>query len=122
MGNRAQSWAQTEVVSQGGSLLVVKRAVVNTASANTTLVAAVTSAHIRVVFMTLVLGAAANIRLESTSGGTALTGVMEIAANGGIVWPFNPVGWVETTVGELLNLEQSGTVNIDGVVGYIEAL
>ncbi len=87
---------------------------------NNTLVAAVTSKKIRVVHLVLVAsGGANNVRLESGASGTALSGVMNLAANGQMVWPFNPAGWCETAAGSLLNLELSAATAVGGVLGYV---
>ena len=50
--------------------------------------------------------------------GTALTGQMQPTQGGGFVMPYNPVGWIETASGELLNLELGGAVSVDGVLVY----
>jgi hypothetical protein len=40
--------------------------------------------------------------------------------NSGFTLPFNPVGWFETAAGELLNLELSAGVSVDGCLTYVE--
>lgn len=61
------------------------------------------------------------MRFESAAGGTALTGVMNFGAAGdGMVLPYNPLGWFETTAAQLLNMELSGAVSVDGALQYIE--
>lgn len=92
----------------------------NATSGDNTLVAAVTSKKIRVLAAFLVASAAVNVRFESGAGGTALTGQMNVGANGGFVLPFNPVGWFETAVTTLLNLELSGATSVDGCLVYVE--
>lgn len=94
-------------------------AVAAASSGDNTLVAAVAGAKIRVLALALVGAGAVNARLESNAGGTALTGVMALAAAGdSIVLPFNPAGWCETTAGQLLNLELSAAVSVAGVITY----
>jgi hypothetical protein len=84
-----------------------------------TLVGAQGSGNIILVHhVCLVASAAVTVRFESGAGGTALTGQMVLAANGGFVLPFNPVGWFKTAGNALLNLELSGAVSVDGVLGY----
>ena len=85
-----------------------------------TIVAAESGARIRVTSVCLVAAAAVTVRFESGTGGTALTGQMQLAANGGFVLPHNPDGWFETAEGELLNLELSGATSVDGVLNYIK--
>jgi hypothetical protein len=100
---------------------VIKRVAVDTASADTTLVAAVTGKKIRVLACVLSMsGTSVTIRFESGTGGTALTGQMTPAQGGGFVMPFNPVGWFETASGDLLNLELGGAQSVDGVLVYVE--
>src|SRR3990167_7144403 len=83
-------------------------------SGDNTIVAAVTSAKLRVYSVFLLAAAAVTVRFESGAGGTALTGQIQLPAQGGFVLPFNAAGWFETTAGALLNLELSAAVSIDG--------
>lgn len=89
-------------------------------SGDNTLVAAVNPKKIRVLSVLLVAAAAVTVRFESGAGGTALTGQMNVIANGGFVLPFNPKGWFETASNTLLNLELSGAVSVDGCLSYVE--
>lgn len=85
-----------------------------------TLVAAVPGKKIRVVSLVLVAtGGANNARLESGAGGSALTGIMGLAANGQLVLQQNMAGWCETAVAALLNLELSAATAVAGVLGYV---
>lgn len=99
-----------------------KRAVIAAASSgDNTLVAAVTGRKIRVLSLALVAsGGAVSVRLESGASGTALTGVMDIADNGQLILPHNPLGWVETAAAALLNLELSGAIAVAGCLTYVE--
>lgn len=84
-----------------------------------TLVAAQGAGNIILVHQVfLIASAAVTVRFESGAGGTALTGQMVLAGSGGFVLPFNPVGWFKTAPNALLNLELSGAVSVDGVLGY----
>jgi hypothetical protein len=94
--------------------LVVDHAV----SGDNTLLAAVSGQRIIVHQVFLVAAGAVNVRFESGTGGTALTGQMNFAANGGIVLPFNKEGWFETAAGALLNLELNGAVSVDDALKY----
>jgi hypothetical protein len=101
--------------------LNIKRLVVDHAvSGDNTLVAAVTGKRIRVLQCLLVASAAVTVRFESGASGTALTGQMQLAANGGFEADFNPAGHFETAAGALLNLELSGAVSVDGWLNYEE--
>lgn len=91
------------------------------AAGDNTLVAAVTGKRIRVLACALVASGGANtIRFESDAGGTALTGQMNLAADGQLVLPYNPAGWFETVAAELLNLELSAATSVDGALSYVE--
>lgn len=101
----------------------VKDAVIDGAtSGNNTVVAAVSGKKIRVMSCYLVNGhtSTQTIRFESGAGGTALSGQIILAANGGFVLPYNPEGWFETADGALLNLELAGATTVDGGLNYIE--
>jgi hypothetical protein len=97
-------------------------AVIDGASAgDNTLVAAQGSGNkIRVHQLFIVNGhtATQTVRFESGAGGTALTGQMILAANGGFVLPFSPIGWFETAANTLLNLELAGATTVDGNLMY----
>ena len=101
---------------------VLRAAVSAASSGDNTLVAAVTGKKIKVLGLVLVGAGAVDVRLESGAGGTALTGVMSLTANGDlkIVFPMSEPGyhWVETAAGALLNLELSGAVQVSGCLVY----
>ena len=115
-------------VTQNGALLMCpaanddyKYAVIDDAtSGNNTIVALVASRKIRVLALYMVATGTVNARFESNAAGTALTGVVPLIANSGFVLPFNPAGWFETVAGELLNLELSAAISVDGSLTYIE--
>jgi hypothetical protein len=100
---------------------LIKRAVISAASSgDNTLVAAVTDKKIRVLEFTLVVASAVTVRFESAASGTAITGVMSLAANAGISTTWCPVGHFETISGQLLNLELGGAVQVSGWLVYQE--
>lgn len=86
-----------------------------------TLVAAVTARKIRVLSLYVVASGGANtIRFESGAGGTALSGQMDLAADGQLALPYNPAGHFETASAALLNLELSAATSVDGGLTYVE--
>src|SRR6266542_2409105 len=95
-------------------------AAISPSTTNTTIVAAVTGRKIRVLGLVLVASGGANTAsLESTAGGTALTGPMPIAATtGALTLPYNPVGWGETASGALLNLKLTAATAVGGAISY----
>ena len=115
------SRTDSSTIQDGDTALTPKFGVINVASSgDNTLLAAVTSKKIRILQYTIVCGAAVNARFEDGAGGTALTGVMEFAANSGISAPYSPVGHFETTANTLLYLELSSAVPVDGHFTYVE--
>lgn len=99
---------------------VQRVAVSATGIGDNTLVAGVTGKKIRVVALVLVASGGANsVRLESGAGGSALTGVMDLPADGQLVLPYHPGGWCETAAAALLNLELSAATLVAGVVDYV---
>lgn len=113
--------AETTSIYDGTTALTPKFAVIDHAtSGDNTLVSAVVGKKIRVHQLALIGSAAVTVRFESGAAGTALTGQMQFAANGGFVLPFSPMGWFETAANTLLNMELNGATSVDGVLGYTE--
>lgn len=85
-----------------------------------TLVAAVAGKKIRVLALFMVASGGANTtRFESGAGGTALSGLMDLVADGQMNLAFNPAGWFETAAGALLNLELSAATAVGGMLAYV---
>lgn len=112
----------TNVIMNDTTALTPKYEVIDDAvSGDNTIVAAVAGKKIRVLAINLLVSAAVTVRFEDGAGGSALTGQYQFGAQGdGIVLPFNPVGWFETTANTLLNMELSGAVSVDGSLVYVE--
>jgi hypothetical protein len=124
VGNKVWNGAGWDKAGPGGLAAdsAVKFAAIDfNSSGDNTLVAAVTLKKIRVISLFLVSAGTVNIRFESDASGSPLTGQMNLIANTGFVLPFNPGGWFETVAGELLNLELSAGISVDGSLSYIEA-
>lgn len=112
---------QTDALMNDTTALTPKFAVIDAASSgDNTILVAVASKKIRVLSLFVVAAGAVVVRFESGAGGTALTGQMNLAANGGFVLPFNPLGWFETASNTLLNMELGGAVSVDGSLCYVE--
>ncbi len=84
----------------------------------TTIVAAVPGKIIRIISAYLVVGAAVNINWQSTITTSDSDGVQDFATNGGIVLPFNPIGWFDTVVGEGLDIFTSNGSQVGGNLTY----
>lgn len=118
---RVSSSDETSTLYNGTTALTPKYVIIdNATSGNNTILAAVTGKKIRVLSCFMVAAAAVTVRFESGADGTALTGQMNLAANGGFVLPYNPLGWFETASNTLLNLELSGATSVDGSLVYVE--
>lgn len=112
---------ESSQMAVGGTIVTPKYAAIDAAtSGDNTLVAAVSGKKIRVLAVFLVAAGTVNVRFEGGAGGTALSGQMNLVANTGFVLNYNPVGWFETAVTTLLNLELSGAISVDGSLVYIE--
>lgn len=111
----------TDAIMNGVTALTPKFAIIDAAtSGDNTLIAAVADKKIRILSGMLVASSAVTVRFESGASGTALTGQMQLASNGGFQIPFCPVGNFETAVNTLLNLELSAAVSVDGWLIYVE--
>lgn len=98
-----------------------KRKVIDHAvSGDNEIIAAVAGAKLRVLNFALVAAGAVTARFESAAGGTALTGQMQIGANGLFTPGYDPAGHFETVAGEALNLELGSAVSVDGWLTYVE--
>jgi hypothetical protein len=118
---KISSSLETSTVYDGTTALTPKFVIIDAASSgNNTILAAVASKKIRVLSCFMVAAGAVTVRFESGADGTALSGQMNLAANGGFVLPFNPTGWFETASNTLLNLELSGATSVDGSLVYVE--
>ena len=99
----------------------IKYAVIdNATSGDNTLVSAVQGKRIRVLGGLLVSSGTVNVRFESSAGGTALSGQMNLVANTGFIIPFMECGNFQTEYSQLLNLELSGATSVDGYLVYQE--
>lgn len=86
------------------TLRTVNRAFVNASlSGNTELVAAQgVGVRVRVLSIAVVATLAVTIKFQSAT--TDITAGFPVAATGGMVLPYNPHGWFETTANEALNI------------------
>lgn len=112
----------TDLLYTGSNLeLTPKFAAISAAtSGNNTLVAAVTGKRIRVLAMALVANGSVNVKAQSGAGGTDLTGLFYLVANGGFVLPYNKLGWFQTAAAALLNLNLSAAIAVGGCLVYVE--
>jgi hypothetical protein len=100
-----------------------KHAVIDTATSDAALVAAVTGKKILVTSYTIVAsgGAQTNVRFESGAAGTALTGEMDIADNGQLIADYNPGGvFAPTAASTALCIQLGAATSVDGHLTYVE--
>jgi len=89
----------------------------STLGANTVLAAPGAGACIRVLSMALVSTGANAVKFQSAS--TDISATWPLAANGGLVLPYNEHGWFQTAANEALNVNL-GTATATGVhIQYI---
>jgi hypothetical protein len=95
---------------------------ITSAVADTTLVAAQgAGVTIRVLGFVLVAAAAAVVTFQSGTGGTALTGAIPMIAGVEVEADIAPFGWFETAAATLLNLHQTGTIQLSGFLVWAPA-
>lgn len=88
-----------------------------TSSGNTDIVAAVTGRRIRVVKFTLITDAAVDVKF--VGGSTDLTGLLSLAADGGLRETFDPTGHFQTEPGEALKINLGGAAVVGGYLQYV---
>lgn len=86
-------------------------------SGNNEVVAAQTALRVRVLWVFLMCAAAVTVKFQG--GSTDIAPACDISAKDGFLLPYNPHGWFETGVGQALNLNLGGTVNVGYLVGWI---
>ena len=112
---------ETSTLYSGTTALTPKFAVVTASSSGVTnIIAAVSSKHLRVLALQLTANAAVNVKWQSHVTPTDITGLAYLAANGGYVLPYNPLGWFQTVAGEALDINLSGAVAVGGSITYVE--
>lgn len=110
--------AETGTVFSGNVALTPANAKI-ALSATGTVVALVSSKKIRVLALAVIANAAVNVNLQSHTTTATATGLFYLAANGGFVLPFNPVGWFDTVAGEALDIALSGSIAVGGTLTYV---
>lgn len=97
----------------------IKYAIISATSGTTVVVTAVAGQRVRLLGYTFTVGNATKVSFEETDSGTDLTGIMELAAKGGISVPATYVGVLETTAdGQGLSIVTTETSNVMGHVAY----
>lgn len=115
-----QATLDSTQMSSAGTIVTPHFALIDTASSGDTQLVATDSTHkIRVLAYSLVCTAAVAVKFTKGSAGTAVTGAMSFAANGGISAPFCHVGHFETDTTHDLTINLSGAFGVRGHLTYV---
>jgi hypothetical protein len=115
-----QGTVETSQASSLGTIVTPHFGVINTSASGDTQLLATDSTHkIRVVDYTFVCDGAVAVKFTKGNAGTAMTGAMSFAANGGIAKAFNPWGLFETDTTHDLTINLSGAVGVRGHFTYV---
>lgn len=90
-----------------------------TTTGSVTVVPGIASQLIRIFRMFLVVSAATNLTFEDSS--TALTGAMNMTANGAIILDFDGEPWFVTSSGNGFVINQSGSAQISGRIYFTQS-
>jgi hypothetical protein len=106
------------VTSAPGKVTAIKRAFINPASIGANaFVTGVPGRGIRVLSVALIASGVTNVKFQSAA--TDISALFSLAANGGLVLPFNEHGWFQTADGETLNLNLSAAIATGASIQYI---
>jgi hypothetical protein len=119
--DKITAYDATDALMNGTTALTPKFAKITASSSGATeVVAAVTSKKIRPIGVVLVVNATVNVKFQSHTTPTDLTGLLYLAANGGFAPGYNPKGYFETLSGQALDINLSGNVAVGGWLVYVE--
>lgn len=118
---RVLSQDQDTIRANGTSRAVTRTAIAAASSGNNTLVANTNGGlTVRVYAMTIIATSAVSIYFTADNAGTVIfggsTNKIALAANGGFVLPYNPLGWFDTSANTDLCVNLSGATAISGGV------
>lgn len=111
---------ETSTIYNGTTSLTPSFATISTSTSGpSSLVSLVSSKKIRVLALSLMSNGTVNVKFQSHTTPTDLTGLYYLAANTGFVLPYNPVGWFQTNTGEQLDINLSGSTAVGGCLTYV---
>lgn len=100
---------------------IIKGAIISCGSSGANqIVSAVPTKRITVVQCALSSSGIVNVHFTSSSGGTDLTGPIYLIAGSDFELGSSQIAWFATVPGEGLFLSLSGSVNVGGVLSYVE--
>lgn len=120
-GLRTHAAIETDSMSSSGTLVTVNFGTILAAQTNNTIVTQQANKTIRVLAFEMMADGATQCRFESgTANAVYLTGYKYFGTSGGMVAPYNPVGWFQTNIGSSLNLEiATAGASIGGCLTYL---
>ena len=93
------------------------RATITGSASSIDLIAAVSGKSIRVLSMVLKVSGAGTFLFNSQA--TEIGRIIATSAEPAVVLNWNPDGWLQTAVGEKLNLGNAGSLTVSGFVTYL---
>lgn len=119
LGNGLLPVAVSGLIIDGTEYEVKSAAIFASTSGDTSVVAAVGGAKIRVVGVTFAVDTTVKVGWKSAS--TFIIQPMSFKASGGVDSKRSPEGYLfETTVGQALNIHLTGTAEVSGWLNYVE--
>lgn len=89
------------------------------ASGATTVVTGVPGRKLRVMAANVIASNIVNVKWQTQTGPSDLTGLAYLTTNGGYILAYNPIGWFETVIGDGLLINLSSGVPVGGHITYI---
>jgi len=119
------AYQQTDAIYNGATILTpLFTAIAFSGNGNNTVLSAVGGKRLRVLSMALVASTATGLHITDGPSGPGIYAssafTSQFAANGGIVLPFNPLGWFQTTSGSAVVFNISATSSIGGSLTYVQ--
>ena len=111
----------TSSLYSGTTVLTPGFATISTSSSGSTIISgASTGKKIRVISYVIVANAAVNVKFQSSTGSTDVTGLFYLSANGGISGAYAPTGHFQTTTNsDNLIISLSSAVAVGGHITYV---
>jgi hypothetical protein len=114
----ANAGTGTMVVDTIGGRTILFASISAASSGNNTIISAVTSKKITVLGYVLVADGAVTAQWQDGASGTALSGAMSFAANGGVSAHLGGIPMMQGSTATLLNLNLGGAVGVRGHIAY----
>jgi hypothetical protein len=111
---------ETMSMTSGSVTVFPYSAVIECSATNNLIISASANRIFKVLGYSLMSQIANNARFQSgTNATTFMTGNMFFGGSGGIVMPYNPMGWFSVTAGSPLYLTIASANSVGGVISYL---